>query len=56
LLHEVQEEPTGPLLRWALLLVNAVVVGVLLWAALLGGLMRHPELAPPAESIATLLL
>jgi hypothetical protein len=56
LLQELQEEPTGPLLRWALLLVNAVVFGVLLWAAHLGGLIRHPEIAPPVESIATLLL
>jgi hypothetical protein len=56
LLQELQEEPASPVLRWTLLGVNAVVFGVLLWAAHLGGLIRHPELAPPAESIATLLL
>lgn len=56
LLQELQDEPASPVLRWALLLVNVVVFGVLLWAAHLGGLIRHPEIAPPAESIATLLL
>jgi hypothetical protein len=56
LLQELQDEPATPALRWALLAVNAVVFGVLLWAAHLGGLIRHPELAPPVESIATLLL
>ena len=56
LLQELQEEPTAPALRWALLGVNVVVFGVLLWAAHLGGLIRHPELAPTAESIATLFL
>jgi hypothetical protein len=38
-----------------LLAVNLVVFGVLLWAAHLGGLIRHPEIAPPVESIATLI-
>lgn len=56
LLQELQDEPASPVLRWALLGVNAVVFGVLLWAAHLGGLIRHPELAPPVESIATLFL
>lgn len=56
LLQELQEEPASPVLRWVLLLANAVVFGVLLWAAHLGGLIRHPEIAPPVESIATLLL
>jgi succinate dehydrogenase/fumarate reductase cytochrome b subunit len=56
LLQELQEEPAAPALRWALLAVNAVVFVVLLWAAHLGGLIRHPEIAPPVESIATLFL
>ena len=56
LLQELQEEPAAPALRWALLAVNAVLFGVLIWAAHLGGLIRHPELAPPPESIATLFL
>lgn len=56
LLQELQEEPAAPALRGALLIVNAVVFGVLLWAAHLGGLIRHPELAPPVDSIATLFL
>ena len=54
LLQDLQEEPAAPALRWALLAVNAVVFGVLLWAAHLGGLIRHPEIAPRVESIATL--
>jgi len=45
LLQELQEEPAAPALRWALLSVNAVVFAVLLWAAHLGGLIRHPEIA-----------
>ena len=40
----------SPVLRWALLLGNAVVFGVLLWAAHLGGLIRHPEIAPPGDT------
>ena len=52
----LQEEPAAPALRWGLLGVNAVVFGVLLWAAHLGGLIRHPEIAPPIDSIATLFL
>jgi len=56
LLQELQEEPAAPALRWALLGVNLVVFAVLLWAAHLGGLIRHPELLPPVESIATLFL
>jgi hypothetical protein len=56
LLQELQEVPASPVLGWALLAVNAVVFGVLLWAAHLGGLIRHPEIAPPVESIATLFL
>jgi hypothetical protein len=55
-LQELQGEPAAPALRWSLLAVNLVVFGVLLWAAHLGGLIRHPELAPPAESLATLFL
>jgi hypothetical protein len=55
-LQELQGEPATPALRWALLAVNLVVFGVLLWAAHLGGLIRHPEIAPPVESIATLFL
>jgi hypothetical protein len=56
LLQELQEEPAAPALRWALLAVNLFVFGVLLWAAHLGGLIRHPEIAPPVESVATLFL
>ena len=56
LLQELQDEPAAPALRWALLGVNAVVFVVLLWAAHLGGLIRHPELLPPVESLATLVL
>lgn len=55
-LQELQGEPAPPALRWALLAVNLAVFGVLLWAAHLGGLIRHPEIAPPVESLATLFL
>jgi uncharacterized membrane protein len=56
LLQDLQEEPAAPALRWVLLGVNALVFAVLLWAAHLGGLIRHPEIAPAVESIATLFL
>lgn len=45
LLQELQDEPAVPALRWGLLAANVVVFGVLLWAAHLGGLIRHPEIA-----------
>lgn len=45
LLQELQDEPAAPALRLGLLAANLIVFGVLLWAAHLGGLIRHPEIA-----------
>jgi len=51
LLQELQDEPAAPALRWGLLACNLIVFGVLLWAAHLGGLIQHPEIAEAAALV-----
>jgi hypothetical protein len=51
LLQELQDEPAPPGLRWGLLVSNLIVFGVLSWAAHLGGLIQHPEIADAAALV-----
>ncbi len=45
LLQHLQGEDVPRPLRWVVLLGNLLVFALLLWAAHLGGLIRHPEIA-----------
>lgn len=56
LLQELQGESVGRGMRWLLPAINGAVFGLLLWVAHLGGLIRHPELAPAVKPLAKLLL
>lgn len=47
LLQEVQGEQPSAVLGWGVILAAVVAGGILVWAAHLGGVIRHPEIRSP---------